>query len=200
MIKLRDKMGRELTWQEAVPKIHGRIGSYFLDFKLLLLTWAGLVPSHTFRRLAFKLGGVKIGSKSYIHLGCRFYQPSGVKIGRGTIIGDNAFLDGRAPIAIGDHVDIASQVLIYNSEHDIEAEDFVSVEAPVTIEDYVFVGPRAIILPGVRVGKGAIVAAGAVVTHNVAPFKIVGGVPAREIGERKRRDLHYRLGRARLFQ
>lgn len=200
MIKLRDKMGRELTWQEAVPKIHGRIGSYFLDFKLLLLTWAGLVPSHTFRRLAFKLGGVKIGPKSYIHLGCRFYQPSGVKIGRGTIIGDNAFLDGRAPIAIGDHVDIASQVLIYNSEHDIEAEDFVSVEAPVTIEDYVFIGPRAIILPGVRVGKGAIVAAGAVVTHNVAPFKIVGGVPAREIGERKRRDLHYRLGRARLFQ
>lgn len=200
MIKFSDKMGRELTWQEAVPKIHGRIGSYFLDFKLLFLTWAGLVPSHTLRRLAFKIGGVKIGPRSYIHVGCRFYQPSGVTIGEGTIIGDNTFLDGRSSITIGDHVDIASEVLIYNSEHDIESEDFRATEEPVTIDDYVFIGPRSIILPGVTIGRGAVVAAAAVVTRDVAPYKIVAGVPAREIGERKRRDLHYRLGRARLFQ
>jgi len=64
----------------------------------------------------------------------------------------------------------------------------------------VFIGPRAIILPGVTVGKGAVVAAGAVVTKDIPDFSIVGGVPAQIIGERKTKDLHYKLGRARWFR
>ena len=90
--------------------------------------------------------------------------------------------------------------MIYNSEHDLEAEDFVAIEEPVKIGDYCFIGPRAIILPGVTIGKGAVVAAGAVVTKDVDDFAIVGGVPAKVIGERKNKNLKYRLGRARLFQ
>ena len=90
--------------------------------------------------------------------------------------------------------------MIYNSEHDLEKDDFSPIEAPVEIGDYVFIGPRVIILPSVKIGKGAVVAAGAVVTKSVQDFEIVGGVPAKVIGERKHKDLHYRLGRARLFQ
>jgi maltose O-acetyltransferase len=52
----------------------------------------------------------------------------------------------------------------------------------------------------VSIGKGAVIAAGAVVTKNVDDFAIVGGVPAKPIGERKLKELHYRLGRPRLFQ
>jgi maltose O-acetyltransferase len=107
-------------------------------------------------------------------------------------------------LKIGNHVDIASDVMIYNSQHDMTAEHFAAVESvvkePVTIEDYVFIGPRAIILPGVTIGKGAVVAAGAVVTKSVEPFAIVGGVPAKQIGERQNKDLNYRLGRAALFR
>ena len=74
------------------------------------------------------------------------------------------------------------------------------VSSPVIIEDYVFIGPRSIILPGVKIGKGAVVAAGAVVSKDVAPYAIVGGVPAKIIGERKLKNLHYKLGRANWFR
>ena len=101
---------------------------------------------------------------------------------------------------IGNHVDIATDVMIYNSEHNVESDYFQAEDRPVIIEDYVFIGPRAIILPGVKIGKGAIIAAGAVVTKEVAPYAIVGGVPAKIIGERKNKNLNYKLGRARWFR
>ena len=137
---------------------------------------------------------------STIHMGANFFKPSGVSIGLDTIIGDNCFLDGRASLTIGNHVDIASQVLIYNDEHDINSETFGNSFGSVTIKDYVFIGPRAIILPGVTIGKGAIVAAGAVVTKDIPDYEIWGGVPAKKISERKIKNLNYTLGRPMLFQ
>lgn len=193
-------MGNELNWGTAVQKIGRRFLSYFEDLELLWLTLVANVPLHSFRRLFFTLAGVRMGRKSTIHVGAKFYNPRGVSIGEGTLVGDHAVLDGRASLTLGNHVDIASQVMIYNSEHDIASEDFRPIEAPVTIGDYVFIGPRAIILPGVTVGKGAVIAAAAVVTKDVPERAIVAGVPAKVIGERPLTDLHYRLGRPRLFQ
>ena len=158
------------------------------------------MPFHLLGLFFYTLAGVKIGRGSRIHIGARFFYPANIKIGEGTIIGDNIFLDGREKLIIGNHVDIASGVMIYNSEHDINSEDFHAISAPVEIGDFVFIGPRAIILPGVKIGRGAVVAAGAVVTKDVTEDAIVGGVPAEVIGERKVKNLHYRLGRARLFQ
>jgi len=177
-----------------------RVFNYILDFELLLVSWVGLVPFHLLRLFFYSLAGLKIGKGSRIHIGARFFYPANIKIGEGSILGDNILLDGREKLVIGNHVDIASEVMIYNSEHDINSEDFHAISAPVEIGNYVFIGPRAIILPGVTIGKGAVVAAGAVVTKDVGEFQIVGGVPAKVIGERKNRNPHYKLGRARLFQ
>jgi acetyltransferase-like isoleucine patch superfamily enzyme len=196
----KDKTGKTLTPYEAWPKIVGRVYNYLLDFELMLLRIVGSIPSHTLRRVFYILGGVKMGKGSTIHMWARFFDPANIQIGDDTIIGDHAFLDGRETIVIGSHVDIASEVMIYNSEHNLSSETFEAVKAPVKVNDYVFIGPRAIILPGVVIGKGAVVAAGAVVTKDVPDFTIVGGVPAKPIGERTNKNPNYRLGRARLFQ
>src|SRR3990167_1956603 len=198
---MKDRMGTELTSKEVTKKAANRAKNIWLDFWLYILNeLAYNIPIHSIRKFFYRISGMKIGKNSYVHMWSRFYNPEGIQIGEGTIIGDHAFLDGRAPLKIGNHVDIASQVLIYNSEHDITSAGFDPIEEPVEIDDYVFIGPRATILPGVKIGKGAIVAAGAVVTKDVPDFAIVGGVPAQVIGERKNKNLNYKLGRARLFQ
>ncbi|KKR86827.1 MAG: Acetyltransferase [Candidatus Woesebacteria bacterium GW2011_GWB1_41_10] len=197
---MKNKNGKVLTTDEIFMKVVNRISNYWLDFELMLLRWMGHIPSHTIRKIKYRFFGIKIGKGSTIHMWASFFQPKNISIGEDTIIGDHAFLDGRAKLKIGNHVDIASSVMIYNSEHDLSKDDFSAIEAPVEIEDYVFIGPRAIILPGVKIGKGAVVAAGAVVVKDVPDYSIVGGVPAKVIGERANKNPSYRLGRARLFQ
>lgn len=195
-----------------------------IDFWVFLATLAGLIPSHTIRLLLYRnLFRIKIGSNSSIHWLARFNQPSGIEIGHNTIIGNDAFLDGRypkkwkegesklgrylheffnpseRPLKIGNNVSIAGEVCIFTMEHDIDSPDFSEKGEPVVIEDYVAIGTRVMILPGVRIGKGAVIASGAVVTKDVAPYAVAGGVPARFIKERSK-DLRYTLKFARLFQ
>jgi len=183
-----------------MKRVIRRIKTVILEFEVFLLHVVGLIPSHHLRRFFYRLGGIRIGWGSTIHTGARFYNPWNIKIGRDSIVGEGAVLDGREKLTIGDHVDIASEVMIYNGEHDINNENFKAVFLPVFIEDYVFIGPRAIILSGVTIKKGAVVGAGAVVTKDVGEYQIVGGVPAKFIGERKNKNLNYILGRAAWFR
>ncbi|GIW63047.1 MAG: hypothetical protein KatS3mg090_0873 [Patescibacteria group bacterium] len=196
----KDKTGRSLSFSEFLDKVINRIKAVLLEFEVFLLHLTGCVPSHLFRKTIYRISGIKIGKGSTIHMFARFYNPVNIKIGNDSIIGEFCVLDGRDKLIIGDHVDIASGVLIYNSEHNINDENFTATTEKVVIEDYVFVGPRAIILPGVTIGKGAVIAAGAVVTKDIPPFAIAAGVPAKIIGERKLKKLNYRLGRPALFR
>ncbi len=195
-----DKNNQSLTWKELANKVFVRIKTIFLELTVFFLHLISLIPFHCIRRFFYRLSGIKIGKGSAIHMGARFYNPRNIYIGEDTIIGEGVVLDGRSKLIIGNHVDIASEVMIYNSEHDINDENFKAVIHPVIIEDYVFIGPRVIILPGVKIGKGAIVAAGSVVTKDVPPFALVGGVPAKTIGERRLKQLNYKLGRASWFR
>ena len=84
-------------------------------------------------------------------------------------------------LTIGSHTDIASEVMIFNSEHDIHSEDMHSIEEPVHVGDYVFVGPRVIIMPGVTIGENAVVGAFSFVTEDIPDNATAFGVPAKVV-------------------
>lgn len=199
-IYFQDKDGKKLSYKASFKKIINRFQSVFLDLEIFFMNIIGDFPSHFVRRFFLRLAGVKIGKGSTIHVGAKFFGYKNVAIGEGTIIGNRIFIDGRDKVTIGSHTDIASEVMIYNSEHDLSDPTFKAIEEPVSIGSYCFIGPRVIIMPGVTIEDGAVVAGGAVVTKSVSKNTIVGGVPAKLIGVRKLSNHNYKLGRPKLFQ
>ncbi len=157
------------------------------------------IPFH-FLRLSFYRYclGLEITPGSHIFMEAWFDTKKNFKMGKNSVINQKCRLDNRGGITIGNSVAISAEVCILTADHDPERSDFAARMRNVNIEDYVFIGTRAIILPGVTLGKGSIVAAGAVVTKDVAPYTVVGGVPAKPIASR-RSDLDYSVRYCRLF-
>lgn len=158
-----------------------------------------LIPFH-FVRLSFYRYclGFEIATGSSIFMEAWFDTKKNFSMGKNSVVNQKCRLDNRGGINIGDNVSISSEVCILTGYHDPKSSDFSGIIKCVTVEDYVFVGTRAMILPGVTLGKGSFVAAGAVVTKNVEPFTIVAGVPAKPIGSRCS-DLNYSATYTRLF-
>ena len=113
-------------------------------------------------------------------------------IGARSSIGNGAILDARGGITIGADVNLSTDVHIWTGQHDWKSPDFAYVSAPVVIGDRAWISTRVTILPGCTIGEGAVVAAGALVSGDVAPFTLVGGVPAKKLADRPR-DLTYQL-------
>jgi maltose O-acetyltransferase len=129
--------------------------------------------------------GVKFPKDSIIYWRCRYVSPEGIHVGHNTIISNDAFLDGRRGIFIGNNVAIGAEVRIYTMRHDLAGPTFTEVKGnPVYIKDWAYIANRVTIFDGVTVGEGAVVATGAVVTKDVDPWTVVGGVPARFIKTR----------------
>jgi maltose O-acetyltransferase len=158
------------------------------------------VPSYTVRHWWYRrVLGMHVAKSAsvlmgvYIHVRGRGHpgHPD-ISIGEHSVINQGCSLDGRGGLRIGQNVSVSPGVWILTAGHDPDAPDFRYVVAPTVIGDYVWLGARALILPGVSIGTGAVVAAGAVVSRDVPDYAVVGGVPAREIGQR-RRDLSYQL-------
>lgn len=155
--------------------------------------WVGRLPVRMLRHRLYRRMGLELGAGAQVHHGLELWDARQVRIGEGSVIGFDAILDGRRGISIGRHVNISSEVAIWTLQHDHSDPDFGAGGGAVTIGDRAWLSFRATILPGVSVGEGAVVAAGAVVTRDVPAYAIVAGVPARVIGERSPRDLSYDL-------
>jgi maltose O-acetyltransferase len=155
--------------------------------------WVGGIPLQFVRRCYLRLWLGGIGAGTGVQMGCRFLNGRKLFLGSRNVINFGCLLDGRRyTVRIGNDVSIGPEASILTLGHDPQSADMADRGGNVVIEDRVWIGYRAIILPGVKIGEGAVVAAGAVLTCDVEPFTIVAGVPARKVGERNP-DLRYRL-------
>ena len=168
------------------------VSLYKFSVLFLFLKAIGYFPSARIRKIIYRLVGIQVGSDSHIYMGAEIRGSKNIYIGEGTSIGHRAILDGRGGLHIGNNVNISTGVWFWTAEHDLNDPWFAIIEDKILVEDYVWIGSRVIILPGVTIGKGAVIASGAVVTNDVQPYAIVGGVPAKKIGERSK-DLRYQL-------
>ena len=158
------------------------------------------LPSFRLRHRWYRLLGLGIGEGTGISRGCYlwFYGPgqvrrTGVTIGARTRINRGCWLDARGSLRIGDDVSISPEVVVLTTQHSWRAPGFPLESKPVVIEDHVWIGMRAVVLPGTTLGRGAVVAAGAVVSGHVPPLAVVAGVPARQVAERPVEALAYAL-------
>ena len=143
------------------------------------------VPSHWIRRFLLWILLKRLGSGTNIQMRCRFLNGRRVSFGDGNVINFGCLLDGRKfNITTGRNVSMGPEATILTLGHDPQSSGFENRGGDVVIGDRVWIGYRAIIMPGVTVGEGAVVAAGAVVTKDVDAFTIVAGVPAQKIGDR----------------
>lgn len=156
------------------------LGIYKISLSIIM--W---VPLRCFRVLFLRLCGMKIGKKTFISRSIDVRIPYNVSIGNNTVVNKKVLLDGRCgKILIGSNVDIAQDSYIWTLEHDPN-DDYHEVKfGDVIIEDYVWIASRVTILPGVHIGRGAVIATGAVVTKDVPKGEIWGGVPAKFIKKR----------------
>jgi maltose O-acetyltransferase len=160
------------------------------------------VPSFGVRHAWYsRVLGVRLEEHAGIHMGCYlwFYGPgqvrrSGLRIGANTRINRNCLLDCRGPLSIGKNVSISPEAAIITTQHPYDEPGLPLESRAVVVEDNVFIGMRAMILPGTTIGRGAVVAAGSVVTRDVEPLAVVAGVPARPIAKRPEEAADYVLG------
>ncbi len=170
--------------------IIGGLAAYFYN------SFVGKLPFGFIRNgwLGFYLGG--FGAGTFVQSRCRFLNGRKVHFGKRNAINFDCLFDGRKyQIQIGDDVSIGPEASILTLGHDPQSSGFTDRGGDVVIGSRVWIAYRAIILPGITIGDGAVVGAGAVVTKNVEPYAIVAGNPARKIGERNR-DLSYELNYA----
>lgn len=140
----------------------------------------------------------QLDSGSSIFMGVWFTSSGKFRVGRDSVINPGCHIDTRGGVSIGDNVSVAQNSSLVTGDHDPNDPKFLARFRPIIIEDHAFIGYGATVLGGVTIRKGAIVAAGSIATKDVEEFSIVGGIPAKMIGQRTKR-LEREGGYSRLF-
>lgn len=165
------------------------------------------IPSYTIRHVWYRRilkwhiePGVAIFMGQHVQLSSIRNNGAKVSIGRGTVINWDCMLYTTGGLSIGENVSISAGVWLVTGTHDMNDPLFPATYKPITIGNHAWIGMRATILGGITIGEGAVVMSGAMVTRDVPPFAVVGGVPAKILGERSLQNPSYSLGYRPLFE
>lgn len=145
-------------------------------------------PTRLFRKwrnLLLRMFGAKIGNCTTVCPSVRIREPWNLEIGDWTILSDRVECYNVDRVCVGSRVVVSPDAFLCTASHDISSPNFELVTAPVLLGDDCWVSSRAIVMPGRKIGAGAVVAAGAVVTKDVPEWTVVGGNPAKFLKKRE---------------
>ncbi len=177
---------RKLSISYWFKKLINKLEFYWTGFKYYLFNYGfTYFPNYRLRILYLRhIIGISIGRQSFIHMGC-YFEGNNISIGNNTVIGRNCYLGGNGgKLTIKNNVSITAQAYIFSLTHLTGSPTFECIQKDVTVEDYAWIGARAMILPGVRIGKGAVLGAASTATKDIPDYTIYAGTPAKEIGKR----------------
>lgn len=187
------------TLSEGKPAsfLRRTIGNVMLSYYRYSQFQVGRIPSHHVRNWLYKnVYGVTMAKGVVVYFGAEIRGSWNLTLGKGCIVGDQCILDSRREgIEIGENVNISSNVSFYTDSHDYNDPYFRASSDKVggiKIGNRAWIGPNSVILHGISIGEGAVIAAGSVVTKNVPPYTVVGGIPARKIAVRNQ-NLKYQF-------
>lgn len=138
-----------------------------------------------YRSEVLRLWGAKIGRRCAVAASAHIWAPWNLEVGDYVAIGPRADIYNVDKIIMGSNITVSQGSYLCAASHDIRQLKKPLKTSPIKLEDSTWIGARAIVLPGVTIGEGAVVAAGAVVTKDVEPWTVVGGNPAKFIKKRE---------------
>lgn len=179
-------------------KVMGPVRALFQFLLYLYNGPVGVIPCARLRKWWLRRLGARIHRGSWVNMKQFVIHPSGLEIADNVHINRGCLLDARGGLKIGESASISYDVKLLTGSHDAQSPSFAGRFFPIEIGRRAWIGAGATVLQGVKIGEGGVVAAGSVVTKDVPPFTIVGGVPARPIGIRPD-NLDYRCDWPFLF-
>lgn len=154
-------------------------------WRIINATLFRLTPTHKLRIAWLKLFGAKLKWHHTIYPSVKIYAPWNLEITNGSVLGPRVEVYNKAPVKLGGGVVVSQDAYLCTASHDVTSPTMQLVKKPIVIEDNAWIAAHAIILPGVVIGKAAVVGAGAVVTKDVEPWTVVGGNPAKFVKKRE---------------
>lgn len=144
-------------------------------------------PCHAWRALVLRMFGATLGARCHIYPAARIWAPWNLVCEDAVGIADGAVVYNPAPIRLASHSVVSQDAYLCGATHDIDDPAFPMTSAPITIGSYAWICARAVVCAGITVGEGAVLGLASVATHDLEPWTVYGGVPARKIRKRNRR-------------
>lgn len=165
--------------------LSNRLGRVLWGVAYHLLVRFSPRPLHAWRAAVLRLFGAHLGPNCHVYPGARIWAPWNLHCDDAVGIADGAVIYNAALIRLGSHAVVSQDAYLCGGTHDIEDPAFPMLSKPITIGPYAWICARAVVCPGIEVGEGAVLGLNGVATHDLLPWMVYGGAPARPLKNRR---------------
>lgn len=162
-----------------------RLGRAIWSAAYVLLFRPSPRPLHAWRSFLLRCFGARLGMNCHVYPRARIWAPWNLVCADVVAIADDATIYNPACIDIGSHATVSQEAYLCGATHDVHDPSFPLIARPISIGPRAWICARSTVMPGIRVGEGAVLALGGIATHDLAPWTIHGGIPAMQIGTRR---------------